>query len=156
MKTTHCRQLILLHNAQMQPAPQRCPCEEVTCSSSLFIYSFVFPTQPHHCGNHSDRWAERPWIDRRGILSLFPDIFTIDTFLTQVTYCPCEWSEGRRKEEGRNGYVSVQLLKKLNASGHLPQHRFLLNNTIKHPYVEGTFHKQGTVECVDPSCFFVV
>lgn len=34
-------------------------------------------------------------IDRRGILSLFPDIFPIATLPTQVTYCPHE----RRNED---------------------------------------------------------
>lgn len=65
-------------------------------------------------------------INGRGILSLFSDIFPIATRLglrLLTVHRTGERMMGGREAAGKR-YAAVQLLKKLNASGHLPVHRF--------------------------------
>lgn len=109
--------------------------DHAICSPSLSISLFIFfPHSLSFVTTVVTDGLRGLGIDRRGILSLFPDIFPIAT-LADSGYLLSTRREKRgwRREEGGMRYASVKPLKKLNASGHLPLHRFLLNNTIEHP-----------------------
>lgn len=109
--------------------------DHAICSPSLSISLFIFfPYSLSFVTTVVTDGLGGLGIDRRGILSLFPDIFPIAT-LADSGYLLSTRREKRgwSREEGGMRYASVKPLKKLNASGHLPLHRFLLNNTTEHP-----------------------
>lgn len=95
----------------------------------VFVFSF-FNIAAAYAATDGRRGFE---INGVTIPPLFPDILPIALPDSGYLLSSRTQRGSRSLKEFRKWYTSVQLLKKLNALGHLPPHRFLLNNTIEHP-----------------------